>query len=154
MKDTKRVEAQENANYNRAIQIFDNIFKQKPIYKQMPMFHCSDMRMTYHTNKYNIELKSRGTSIYEYNEMPIKCKKYINLIKDTKDDETLLYIALVENGDYLIWNLSDIPICEMKLDNLRSKKEQYSIGYSPMVEEPYFFLTLDSACYKGHLDIN
>lgn len=154
MRDKERIQQQELDNYNRAIDIFNSLFKEKPIYKQMPEFSVSDMRMQYHTNKYNIELKSRGTSIYEYNEQPLKVKKYINLMKDTKEDETLLYVAEIEDGYYYIWNLSDIAVCDMRLDNMWSNKQQFNIGGSNKICEPYFFLTLDSACCKGHLPLS
>lgn len=150
MRDTIKIQEQELKNYNRAKEIFNDILKGKtPQYKQMPDLSVSDMRMQVGTNYYNIELKSRSTSIYTYNEMPLKCKKYCNLVKDTDDDETLLYMALVEDGNYYIWNLSELQLCECRMDNMWAKKQEYNIGGTYNVQEPYLFIPLDKAVLRG-----
>lgn len=146
MRDTVKIQEQELKNYNRAKEIFNDILKGKtPQYKQMPDLHCSDMRMYVSGNSYNIELKERSTEIYKYNEQPIKVKKLINLRKDTKENETLLYLAIVTDGNWYLWDLDKVDWCNTKLDNMRSLKQQYSIGKSYYIEEPYYFLPLDTA---------
>lgn len=147
MRDSKKVQEQEKKNYDRATEIFNKILPNKhPQFKQMPEFSVSDMRMQVATNQYNIELKGRSTSIYEYNEQPLKVKKYINLVKDTKPNETLLYMAIIDDGNWYIWNLSKLDWRTVKLDNMTAKKQEYNIGGSEYVCEPYFFLPLDTAC--------
>ena len=147
MRDSKRVQEQEKKNYDRATEIFNEIFKNNTTsYTQMPEFSVSDMRMQVNTHKFNVELKSRSTSIYQYNEMPIKVKKLINLRKDTDTDERLIYMAIVDDGNWYIWDLDNIDWCSIKLDNMRSKKQEYNIGGTTLVEEPYYFLPLDTAC--------
>ena len=146
MRDKERVLLQEKKNYDRAREIFNELLKGKnPQYQQMPDLSVSDMRMQVATNKYNIELKSRSETIYDYNEMLLKVKKYCNLIKDTKEDETLLYLAIVEGGDWYLWNLSTLDWRKVKLDNIRTKKQEYNINGTYYVEEPYFHLPLDTA---------
>lgn len=150
MRDDERVREQEQQNYERATEIFSEVLKGKnPQYRQMPEFYVSDMRMQVRTHKFNIELKGRSTSIYEYNEQPLKVKKYINLMKDTQPDETLLYMAIVEDGNWYLWNLSDLDWRTVKLDNMTTKKQEYNVGGSEYVSEPYFFLPLDTACLSS-----
>ena len=146
MRDAQRIQKQEEENYLRAVEIFNEVLKNRhPQCTPMPEFSVSDMRMQVGSNKYNIELKSRSTEIYLYNEQPIKIKKLINLRKDTKDDESLLYMAIVENGDWYLWNLDIVDWCNTRMDNMRSLKQQYSLGGSYYTEEPCYFLPLDTA---------
>lgn len=151
MRDKERVLLQEKKNYDRAREIFNELLKGKnPQYQQMPDLHCTDLRMYVGGTSYNIETKERSTSIYTYNECPIKVKKLINMRKDTKDGERLLYMALVTDGNYFIWDLDKIDWCNTRLDNMRAKKQQYNIGGTYFIEEPYYFLPLDTAIRFGN----
>lgn len=151
MRDSNRIKLQELANFKRAKEIFNDIFNDNnTTYTQMPDLSVSDMRMQVSNYKFNVELKSRSTSIYKYNEMPIKVKKLINLRKDTKPDERLLYMALVEDGNYYIWDLQHIDWSECRLDNMKAKKQEYNIGGTYYTEEPYFFIPLSMAVKVGN----
>ena len=68
--------------------------------------------------RYTIEIKERNVdSIEDLETLPLKVKKYCNIMEKTKEDETPLIIYLVNNSNYYIFNLKALDLNTLNLRN-------------------------------------
>lgn len=154
-----KMQEQELKDYNITLRIMTKIFnsydatvKMKP----MPTFNAIDARMTVQkgikTKSYAIEIKERNTN-GELDTLPLKCKKYCNIMSETKEDETPIAIYLVNGEEYYIFNLKKLDLNKVIIKNWNIPKVQYSDKHQ-YEEQPTFFIPLNQSIYNGIIPHN
>ena len=165
--DNSRMIPQEDEDYITAVKVFNHIIPEKygAIFSQMPIGSPSDMRFNLKTNrKFNVEIKQRFFDKSRYSTIPLKKGKLNGLKNDTKSDEKLLYIALVNNSEYYIFDLdnidfstanevdydSSVDYTSLTLADWTIKKVQYAVeDNTEYVTVPTYFIPLSMACASG-----
>ena len=151
----QRIIPQEDTDYMKTQRIINSIIPYDITFTQTGLFDASDMRFEYtskkgDTKKYNVEIKTRNLDKTKYDDLPLKCSKYCDLVDDTKPDEKLLYIVLVNDDQYFIYDLDRI---DWNLVTCRNwwifDKEYNPNGHRKKVKTPTFFFPLSLACTNG-----
>ena len=128
----------------------------KPLTEKMPSKSNYDMRLSAFTNQsmhvYAIELKSRKQDITKYTTLPITVRKLCNLMKARKKGDKLIYMVLLNNEEYYIFDLDTIQVPLTSIDFWNIKKVQFD-NASLQEETPTIFLTLDKAITHGKFTI-
>ena len=170
--DEVRMKKQENKDFTNAVRVFNKILGSKKYtakFNQMPLGSASDMRFNADNRYFNVEIKERNQDMDKYPQLPLKLTKFKRLIEDTKEYEKLLYIVLVNNEEYYIYDLENIDFSEtthveydpenIDFSNLvftdwTIKKVQYSVEEDDKVEYetvPTFFIPISYACASGKI---
>ena len=122
----------------------------------MPSKSAYDMRMSAFTNQsthiYAIELKSRTQDLSKYTTLPITVRKLCNLMKARRGGDKLIYMVLLNNEEYYIFDLDTIQVPLTSIDFWNIKKVQFD-NASLQEETPTIFLTLDKAITHGKFTI-
>ena len=150
------VEEQEQKDFNITEKIMDRIFSTYGARVEITPTsrYCAyDANMTViKANKhkrYTIEIKERNVdSIEDLETLPLKVKKYCNIMEKTKEDETPLIIYLVNNSNYYIFNLKALDLNTLNLRNWTIAKMQYT-EKRQYEEQPTFFIPISSCIYNG-----
>ena len=157
MLQQERIEKQEEQDFRIANAILKQLFTPfQPITEKMPSKSAYDMRMSAFTNQsthiYAIELKSRKQDITKYTTLPITVRKLCNMQKARKEGEKLIYMVLLNESDYFIFDLDTIQVPLTSIDFWNIKKVQFD-DTSLQEETPTIFLTLDKAITHGKFTI-
>lgn len=150
------VKEQEQKDFNITERIMDKIFNTYGAQVEITptsRYHAYDANMTVikpnKRRKYTIEIKERNVdSIEDLETLPLKVKKYCNIMEKTKEDETPLIIYLVNNSNYYIFNLKALDLNNLNLRNWTIAKMQYS-EKRQYEEQPTFFIPISSCIYNG-----
>ena len=150
------LEQQEIKDFNITLSIMKEIFnKYNAKIKMIPMptYYHIDARMTVMKNNksknYVIEIKERNfNGKLEY--LPMKCKKYINVMKQVKNGETPLAVYLVNDKDFYIYDLSKLDMNKVKMDNWKIPKVNFCDN-TEYEETPCFFFPIEQTIYKGEI---
>ena len=153
----KKVISQEDKDYIRAKAVFNQILKgYNPKFSQTAQLDPSDMRVTYINrqgeNRYlNVEIKERNQDMAKYDTLPLKASKYCDLIDDTMTIEKPLYIVLLNDTEYYIFDLTVINWNEVKLKNWKINAVEYDPrnDQRDKVKQPTFFIPVNQACCHG-----
>ena len=157
MLQQERIEKQEEQDFRIANAILHTIFKPfKPLTEKMPSKSNYDMRLSAFTNQstyiYAIELKSRKQDITKYPTLPITVRKLCNMQKARREGDKLIYMVLLNNEEYYIFDLDNIQVPLTSIDFWNIKKVQFD-NASLQEETPTIFLTLDKAITHGKFTI-
>ena len=152
-----KIEKQEEQDFRLANAILKQIFTPfQPITEKMPSKSAYDMRMSAFTNQsthiYAIELKSRTQDLSKYTTLPITVRKLCNLMKARREGDKLIYMVLLNESDYFIFDLDTIQVPLTSIDFWNIKKVQFDSA-SLQEETPTIFLTLDRAITHGKFTI-
>lgn len=151
----QRIIPQEDTDYQKTQRIINTIIPYDITFTQTDLFDPSDMRFEYttakgDTKKYNVEIKTRNLDMTKYDDLPLKCSKYCDLVDDTKDDEKLLYVVLVNDDQYFIYDLDHIDWNQVTCRNWWIYDKEYNPdGHRKKVKTPTFFFPLSLACTNG-----
>ena len=152
-----KIEKQEEQDFRIANAILKQLFTQfQPLTEKMPSKSAYDMRMSAFTNQsmhvYAIELKSRKQDITKYPTLPITVRKLCNMQKARREGDKLIYMVLLNNEEYYIFDLDTIQVPLTSIDFWNIKKVQFD-NASLQEETPTIFLTLDKAITHGKFTI-
>lgn len=152
----QKIEPQEDSDYIKTQRIITSILDRYTVtFTQTGLFDPSDMRFQYTTHsgktrKFNVEIKTRNLDTTKYDDLPLKCSKYCDLIDDTKDDEKLLYVALVNDSEYYIYDLDRIDWNNVQCRNWWIYDKEFNPdGHKKKVKTPTFFFPMSQACCNG-----
>lgn len=153
-----RIEKQEEQDFRIANAILHNIFQPfQPLTEKMPSKSNYDMRMSAFTNQsmhvYAIELKSRKQDITKYTTLPITVRKLCNMQKARREGDKLIYMVLLNNEEYFIFDLDTIqvPLTSIAFWNVKKVEMDDDSIKEPT---PTIFLPLDKAIIRGKYNIN
>lgn len=130
--DNEKTDAQELKDYQMTVKILTRLFKKyDPQFTMMArgnvfdakMYFISDNREVY---RYNIEIKSRKQNMEEYDTLPLTVQKYCNLLESCKMGEKAIYISLVNEEEYYIFDLRKIDMNNVKIRNWYINDIEYS----------------------------
>lgn len=152
-RDDERIRKQELQDYEDTKTILTDIFSDyTTTFTQMPEFSHSDMRMEvvgHQPHLYNVEIKTRNQDMTKYQTLPLKEAKLQRLVADTKEDEKLIYVVLVNGTEYFIFDLDNIDFNTVEKRNWRIKKQEYNIGGSKYINVPTYFIPIHLAVNNG-----
>ena len=153
-----RIEKQEEQDFRIANAILHNIFQPfQPLTEKMPSKSNYDMRMSAFTNQsmhvYAIELKSRKQDITKYTTLPITVRKLCNMQKARREGDKLIYMVLLNNEEYFIFDFDTIqvPLTSIAFWNVKKVEMDDDSIKEPT---PTIFLPLDKAIIRGKYNIN
>lgn len=152
-----KIEKQEEQDFRIANAILKSIFQPfKPLTEKMPSKSNYDMRLSAFTNQsmhvYAIELKSRKQDITKYKTLPITARKLCNLMKARKEGDKLIYMVLLNNEEYYIFDLDTIqlPLSSIAFWNIKKVEMDEA---SLQEETPTIFLPIEKAITHGKFTI-
>lgn len=157
MLQQERIEKQEEQDYHIANEILKSIFQPfQPITEKMQSKSNYDMRLSAFTNQsthiYAIELKSRKQDLTKYTTLPITVRKLCNLMKARREGEKLIYMVMLNNEEYYIFDLDNIQVPLTSISFWNIKKVQFDDD-SLQEETPTIFLPIDKAIIHGKYTI-
>ena len=151
-----KIEKQEEQDFRIANAILKQLFTPfQPITEKMPSKSAYDMRMSAFTNQsthiYAIELKSRKQDLSKYTTLPITVRKLCNLMKARREGDKLIYMVLLNNEEYYIFDLDNIQVPLSSIAYWNIKKVQFDDS----IKEPTqtIFLPIDRAITHGKYTI-
>ena len=158
MLQQERIEKQEEQDYHIANAILKSIFQIfQPITEKMPSKSNYDMRLSAFTNQsthiYAIELKSRTQDLSKYKTLPITVRKLCNLMKARREGEKLIYMVLLNNDEYYIFDLDNIQLPLTSIAFWNIKKVEMDDN-SLQEETPTIFIPINRAIIHGKYNIN
>ncbi len=156
-KKQQKIIPQEDKDFENAKKIFNQILHKYTVsYTQTGLFDATDMRFSYDENststrKFNVEIKTRNDNGYR-TEIPLKVVKYCDMKEDTKDDEKLLYISLVNDYEYYVFDLSRMDWNQVDVRNWWIYDYQYADEDNrKKVKTPTYFFPTELACGHGKI---
>ena len=157
MLQQERIEKQEEQDFIIANAILHNIFQPfQPITEKMQSKSNYDMRLSAFTDQsthiYAIELKSRKQDITKYTTLPITVRKLCNMQKARREGDKLIYMVLLNNEEYFIFDLDTIqvPLTSIAFWNVKKVEMDDDSIKEPT---PTIFLPLDKAIIHGKFTI-
>lgn len=157
MLQQERIEKQEEQDFRIANAILHTIFQPfQPLTEKMPSKSTYDMRLSAFTNQsmhvYAIELKSRKQDITKYKTLPITARKLCNMQKARMEGDKLIYMVMLNNEDYFIFDLDNIQLPLTSIAYWNIKKVQFDDD-SLQEETPTIFLPINRAITHGKFTI-
>lgn len=157
MLQQERIEKQEEQDFRIANAILKSIFQPfQPLTEKMPSKSTYDMRLSAFTNQsmhvYAIELKSRKQDITKYKTLPITVRKLCNMQKASREGDKLIYMVLLNNDEYYIFDLDTIQLPLTSIAYWNVKKVQFD-DTSLQEETPTIFLPINMAITHGKYTI-
>ena len=156
MLQQERIEKQEEQDFRIANAILKQLFTPfKPLTEKMPSKSTYDMRLSAFTNQsthiYAIELKSRKQDLSKYTTLPITVRKLCNLMKARMEGDKLIYMVLLNNEEYYIFDLDTIQLPLNSISFWNIKKVQFDDSIKEPT--PTIFLPIEKAIIRGHFTI-
>lgn len=152
-----KIELKEQEDYHIANAILKSIFQPfQPLTEKMQSKSNYDMRLSAFTNQsthiYAIELKSRKQDLTRYTTLPITVKKLCNMHKARKEGDKLIYMVLLNNEEYYIFDLDNIqlPLTSIAFWNIKKVEMDDDSIKEPT---PTIFLPIDRAIIHGKYTI-
>ena len=151
-----KIEKQEEQDFRIANAILKQLFTPfQPLTEKMPSKSVYDMRLSAFTNQsmhvYAIELKSRTQDLSKYTTLPITVRKLCNMQKARREGDKLIYMVLLNNEEYYIFDLDTIQVPLSLIAYWNIKKVQFDDS----IKEPTqtIFLPIDKAITHGKFTI-
>lgn len=144
MLQQERIEKQEEQDFRIANAILKSIFQIfKPITEKLPSKSNYDMRLSAFTNQsthiYAIELKSRKQDLTKYTTLPITVRKLCNMQKARMEGDKLIYMVLLNNEEYYIFDLDNIQLPLTSIAFGISKKLKWMMIQLKNLHPQFFF---------------
>lgn len=154
MIDHERMYLQELKDFQTTEKIMKGIFNKYGFKVELihnPLFSHIDTKLIVNNkHRYNVEIKERTQDMVKYDTLPLKVKKYINILKNTENNIKPLVIYLVNNEEYFIFNLREIDLNKCEFDNWFINKVEYDKNQIKD-EIPTLFIPINQAKYKGKI---
>lgn len=157
MLQQERIEKQEEQDFRIANAILKQLFTPfQPITEKMQSKSAYDMRLSAFTNQsmhvYAIELKSRKQDLTKYKTLPITVRKLCNMQKARMECDKLIYMVLLNNEDYYIFDLDNIqvPLSSIAFWNIKKVEMDDDSIKEPT---PTIFLPIDRSITHGKYTI-
>ena len=152
-----KIELKEQEDYHIANAILHTIFQPfQPLTEKMPSKSTYDMRLSAFTNQsthiYAIELKSRKQDLTKYTTLPITVRKLCNMQKARREGDKLIYMVLLNESDYFIFDLDTIQVQLTSIAFWNIKKVEMDDD-SIKEPTPTIFLPIDKAIIHGKYTI-
>lgn len=152
--DNEKTDKQELKDYQNTVKILSQLFKKyNPQFSRMAKGCVFDAKMYFITNdnevyRYNIEIKSRKQNMEEYDTLPLTVQKYCNIIESCKLGEKPIYISIVNDEEYYIFDLSRIDMNKVTIKNWYINDIEYSDN--PVKKKiPTMFIPVTEAVNNG-----
>ena len=157
MLQQERIEKQEEQDFRIANAIIHNLFQRfQPLTEKMQSKSNYDMRLSAFTNQsthiYAIELKSRKQDLTKYTTLPITVRKLCNMQKARMEGDKLIYMVLLNESDYFIFDLDTIQVQLTSIAFWNIKKVEMDDD-SIKEPTPTIFLPIDKAIIHGKYTI-
>jgi len=161
MTDREKIDIQERKDFNITNKIMTTIFQAydaRISMTQTKTYYPVDANMVVEKGKkrkkYKIEIKERNIDCMEELEtLPLKVKKYCNIMETINEDETPLIIYLVNNEQYFIFNLKKLDMNNIVIRNWNIPKVQYTTKHQ-YEQQPTFFIPINQCIYNGIIPHN
>lgn len=130
--DNEKTDKQELKDYQNTVKILSRLFKKyNPQFSRMAKGCVFDAKMYFITNdnevyRYNIEIKSRKQNMEEYDTLPLTVQKYCNIIESCTLGEKPIYISIVNDEEYYIFDLSKLNMNNVTIKNWYINDIEYS----------------------------
>lgn len=156
MLQQERIEKQEEQDFRIANAILHTIFQPfQPLTEKMKSKSTYDMRLSAFTNQsmhvYAIELKSRKQDLTKYTTLPITVRKLCNMQKARREGDKLIYMVLLNNEEYYIFDLDTIQLPLSSIAFWNIKKVQFDDSIKEPT--PTIFLPINRAIIHGKYTI-
>ena len=128
----QKTDKQELKDYQNTVKILSRLFKKyNPQFSRMAKGCVFDAKMYFIANdnevyRYNIEIKSRKQNMEEYDTLPLTVQKYCNIIESCTLGEKPIYISIVNDEEYYIFDLSRIDMNKVIIKNWYINDIEYS----------------------------
>ena len=128
----EKTDIQELRDYQATVKILSRIFKKyNPQFSQMAKGCVYDAKMYFTDSnnevyRYHIEIKSRRQNMEEYDTLPLTVQKYCNIIESCKLGEKAIYISLVNEEEYYIFDLDNLDMNNVIIKNWYINDIEYS----------------------------
>lgn len=158
--DFDRREKKELEDYIITSQIFSEIF---PKVKTEKTEGWSIEDMDYSAYCYNVleeigkvEIKSRNQDVTKYTDIPLKVNKYCNMIDLCTGDTRCIYVVLLNESEFLIFDLKKLDLGTCTIRNWEINTTQYVINNEKAVKQKYptIFIPKTQAVYNGKFNYN
>ena len=115
---------------------------------EQDLYSPYDILIRYNGKPVMVEQKSRGAKYKDYMIREEKLNRLRSAKNEKSQDTEIWYMNTFENGDFLVWNLTDDLINESRKDVLTFP--QYTMSDSPRVPQSVIFLDPSKAIYKDY----
>lgn len=150
----EKADLQELKDYTTTVKILSRIFKKyNPQFSRMAKGCVFDAKMYFIDNnnevyRYNIEIKSRKQNMEEYDTLPLTVAKYCNVKESCKLGEKPIYISIVNEEEYYIFDLDKLDMNNAKIRNWYINDIEYS--NNPTKKKiPTMFIPVTEAVNNG-----
>ena len=150
----EKADFQELKDYTTTVKILSRIFKKyNPQFSQMAKGCVFDAKMYFTDSnnevyRYNIEIKSRKQNMEEYNTLPLTVKKYCNVKESCKLGEKAIYLSIVNEEEYYIFDLFKLNMNNVTIKNWLINDIEYSDN--PVKKKiPTLFIPITEAVNNG-----
>lgn len=145
---------QELKDYQITVTILSRIFKSyDPQFTMMAKGCVFDAKMYFTDNnnelyRYHIEIKSRRQNMEEYDTLPLTVQKYCNIIESCKLGEKPIYLSLLNDDEYYIFDLNKIDMNKVIIRNWYINDIEYSAN--PVKKKiPTMFIPITESVNNG-----
>lgn len=152
--DNEKTDKQELKDYQNTVKILSRLFKKyNPQFSRMAKGCVFDAKMYFITNdnevyRYNIEIKSRKQNMEEYDTLPLTVQKYCNVKEACKLGEKAIYLSIVNEEEYYIFDIDKLDMNKVKIKNWYINDIEYSD--SPTKKKiPTMFIPVTEAVNNG-----
>ena len=115
---------------------------------EQDLYSPYDIDIRYNNKPVMVEQKSRGAKYQDYMIREEKLNRLRSAKNEKSNDTEIWYMNTFENGDFLVWNLTDDLINESRKDVLTFP--QYTMSDSPRIPQSVIFLDPKKAIYKDY----
>lgn len=128
----QKADEQELKDYQNTVKILSRLFKKyNPQFTMMAKGCVYDAKMYFTDSnnevyRYLIEIKSRKQNMEEYDTLPLTVQKYCNIIESCTLGEKPIYISIVNDDEYYIFDLSRIDMNKVTIKNWLINDIEYS----------------------------
>ena len=117
-------------------------------WQEQDLYSPYDIEIRYNNKPVMVEQKSRGAKYKDYMIREEKLNRLVAAKNEKSKDTEIWYMNTFENGDFLVWNLTDDLINESRKDVLTFP--QYTMSDSPRIPQSVIFLDPAKAIYKDY----
>ena len=149
-----KAELQELKDSQATVKILSRIFrKYNPQFSQMAKGCVFDAKMYFTDSnnevyRYNIEIKSRKQNMEDYDTLPLTVAKYCNVKESCKLGEKAIYISIVNEEEYYVFDLNKLDMNNVTIKNWFINDIEYSD--SPTKKKiPTLFIPVTEAVNNG-----
>lgn len=148
---TEKINTQESKDFTKAKAIIERLFSAfTPTIIQTTDGSSVDLRFTAFTKnfdyEYAVEIKERNQDMALYDKLPLTCKKLALMQKERRNNEKLLYLVMVNDSEYYIF---DMDRTRLPIPTMWNIKETQLKENSKYIQMPTFFISTTEAVNNG-----